>query len=153
MDIRLLRQEAAIALKFAAVGGLGFLTDISVLHLCLRVLRLTPLEGRAVSLTCAMQVTFLINGLFVFRCLSWRSCGRQWLAYMGSNGLGNLINYLVFAGLVSSRLPEVSRNGWALVISSLIAYAFNFLCARFMVFGRPMARTRAVPPMCDPAAE
>src|ERR1700760_3276500 len=98
MATRLLRQEAATALKFAAVGGLGFLTDISVLRLCLRVLQLTPLEGRAVSLTCAMQVTFLINGLFVFRCLSWRACGRQWLAYMGSNGVGNLVNYLVFAG-------------------------------------------------------
>ena len=139
MDIRLLRQEAAIALKFAAVGGLGFLTDISVLRLCLRVLQLTPLEGRAVSLTCAMQVTFLINGFFVFRCLTWRSCGRHWLAYMGSNGVGNLINYLVFAGLVSSRLPEVSRNGWALVISSAIAYVFNFACVRLMVFGKPVS--------------
>jgi hypothetical protein len=74
---------------------------------------------------------------------------------MGSNGFGNLINYLVFAGLVASRLPEVSRNGWALVISSLIAYAINFLCARFMVFGAPTARasSKATPPMCDPAAE
>jgi putative flippase GtrA len=151
MDIHELRREAVTALKFAAVGGLGFLTDISVLHLCLRVWSLTPFEGRAVSLACAMQVTFLINGLFVFRCLAWRSCGRQWLAYMGSNGLGNLINYAVFAGLVASRLPEVSRNGWALVISSTIAYAFNFLCTRFMVFGRPATAT--VAPMCDPAAE
>jgi putative flippase GtrA len=149
MDIRMLRHEAATALKFAAVGGVGFLTDISVLRLCLRVLHLTPLEGRAISLACAMQVTFLINGLFVFRCLTRKNCGRQWLAYMGSNGMGNLINYLVFAGLVSSRLPEVSRNGWALVISSLIAYAFNFLCVRLMVFGRPIARTAAP---CDPAA-
>jgi putative flippase GtrA len=154
MDIRALRREAATALKFAAVGGLGFLTDITVLRLCLRGLHLTPFEGRAVSLACAMQVTFLVNGLFVFRCLSWRNCGRQWLAYMGSNGLGNLINYLIFAGLVASRLPEVSRNGWALVISSAAAYAFNFLCARFMVFGEPGPRDRRkAPPMCDPAAE
>src|ERR1700761_8635525 len=129
MDIRLLRHEAGAALKFAAVGGLGFLTDISVLHLCLRVLHLTPFEGRAISLTCAMQVTFLINGLFVFRCLAWPTCGRQWLAYMGSNGVGNLVNYLVFAGLIASRLPGVSHTGWALVISSVIAYAINFLCA------------------------
>lgn len=153
MDMRQLRREAGTALKFAAVGGLGFLTDISVLRLCLRVLHLTALEGRAISLACAMQVTFVINGLVVFRCLTWRSCGRQWLAYMASNGLGNLINYLVFAGLVSSRLPEVSRNGWALVISSLIAYAFNFLCARFMVFGRPADPSGTGPGMCDPAAE
>jgi hypothetical protein len=98
-----------------------------------------------------MQVTFLINGLLVFRCLSWRTCRGQWLVYMGSNGLGNLINYGVFAALVSSRLPEVSRNGWALVISSLIAYAFNFFCARFMVFGAPVAQPGKPPQMCDPA--
>lgn len=154
MDNRALRREAAVALKFAAVGGLGFLTDISVLRLCLRVLQLTPFEGRAISLACAMQVTFVINGLFVWRCLSWRNCPRQWLAYMGSNGLGNLINYLIFVGLVASRWPEVSRNGWALVISSLAAYVFNFACARFMVFGAPLGRgARKVPPMCDPAAE
>jgi putative flippase GtrA len=154
MDIRRLRREIVTALKFAAVGGLGFLTDITVLHLCLRVGRLTPFEARAVSLACAMQATFLVNGLVVFRGLNWRNGGRQWLAYMGANGLGNLINYAVFAGLVASRLPEVSRNGWALVISSLIAYAFNFLSARFMVFGPPVAKgPRASRPMCDPAGE
>ncbi|MGZ3273268.1 MAG: GtrA family protein [Caulobacteraceae bacterium] len=155
MDIRQLRHEASAALKFAAVGGLGFLTDISVLHLCLGVLHLTPFEGRAVSLACAMQVTFLINGLLVFRCLTWPSCARHWLVYTGSNGLGNLINYLVFASLVASRLPEVSRNGWALVTGSVIAYAFNFLCVRFMVFGPPVRRETAtdIPPMCGSAAE
>jgi putative flippase GtrA len=157
MDHRPLRREAVTALKFAVVGGLGFLTDISVLRLCLRGLHMTPFEGRAISLACAMQVTFLINGLLVWRCLSWRNCLRQWLAYMGGNGFGNLINYLVFAGLVASRLPQVSRNGWALVISSAIAYAVNFACARFMVFGRPVA-PKAGPAagasrMCDPAAE
>lgn len=149
MDSRQLRREAVAALKFAAVGGLGFLTDISVLRLCLRVLHMTPFEGRAISLACAMQVTFLINGLFVFRCLTWRTCGRHWLVYMGSNGLGNLINYLVFAGLIASRLPEVSRNGWALVIGSVIAYAFNFLCVRFMVFGPPIERKTACGPAVD----
>ena len=151
MDIRLLRQEAAIALKFAAVGGLGFLTDISVLHLCLHVFGLSPLVGRAISLTCAMQVTFLVNGLVVFCCLDWKRWPRQWLGYMATNGLGNLINYAVFAGLVASRMPQVSRNGWALVISSVIAYAINFLCTRFMVFGRPV--TAAAARICDPAAE
>jgi putative flippase GtrA len=152
-----LRREGLTALKFAAVGCLGFLTDISVLRLCLRVLHLTPFEGRAVSLTCAMQVTFLVNGLFVFRCLSLKACPRQWAAYMAANGLGNLINYAVFVALVASRLPQVSRNGWALVIGSVIAYAFNFACTRLMVFGCPRARVTPEgvvrpPPMCDPAA-
>lgn len=151
-----LRREGLIALKFAAVGGLGFLTDITVLHLCLRGgLHLSPFQGRAISLTCAMQVTFLVNGLFVFRCLSLRQAGSQWLAYMLTNGLGNLINYAVFAALVASRLPQVSRTGWALVIGSVIAYLFNFACVRLMVFGRPRepagSPRRPRHPMCDPA--
>jgi putative flippase GtrA len=159
MSLDHLRREGLVALMFAAVGGLGFLTDITVLHLCLRGLHLSPFQGRAISLTCAMQVTFLVNGLFVFRCLKLKSCARQWLAYMATNGLGNLINYAVFAALVASRLPQLSRNGWALVIGSLIAYAFNFGCTRLMVFGRPRERggaDGATPivaghPMCDPA--
>ena len=151
MTLTHLRREGAVALKFAAVGGLGFLTDISVLRLCLWGLHLSAFQGRAISLACAMQVTFLVNGLVVFRCLSWRGCGRQWLAYMAANGLGNLINYLVFAGLVASRLPAVSRNGWALVIGSVIAYAFNFLCTRLMVFGAPKVRVASSAGMCDAA--
>lgn len=143
-----LRREGALAIKFAAVGGLGFLTDIGVLHLGLHRLGLSPFQGRALSLACAMQVTFLVNGLLVFRCLNWTGCARQWLSYMATNGLGNLINYAIFAGLVGSSLPQVSRNGWALVISSAVAYAFNFLCARFMVFGRPRERAAA---FCRPA--
>src|SRR5665213_1821390 len=155
MRLAHLRREGLIALKFAAVGALGFLTDISVLRLALRLLRLTPFEGRAISLTCAMQVTFLVNGLFVFRCLSLKACPRQWAAYMATNGLGNLINYGVFVALIASRLPEVSRTGWALVIGSVIAYVFNFGCTRLMVFGRPQERAGSAGghPMCDAAAE
>ena len=138
-----LHHEGLTALKFAAVGGLGFLTDISVLHLCLHVLGLSPLVGRAISLTCAMQVTFLVNGLVVFCCLDWKRWPRQWLGYMATNGVGNLINYLLFVGLIGSHLPQVSRTGWALVIGSVLAYAFNFLCVRLLVFGRPKSRIPA----------
>jgi putative flippase GtrA len=140
-----LRHECLTALKFAAVGCLGFLTDISVLHVCLRVFHLTPFEGRAISLTCAMQVTFVVNGLLVFRCLTLECCRRQWLAYMATNGVGNLINWAVFAALVSSHLPQVSRNGWALVIGSVIAYTFNFACTRLMVFGRARGHEPVAP--------
>src|ERR1700761_8023616 len=146
-----LHHEGLTAAKFAAVGGLGFLTDISVLHLCLHAFRLSPFVGRAISLTCAMQVTFLVNGLVVFCCLDAKRWPRQWLGYMATNGVGNLINYLVFAGLIGARLPQVSRTGWALVIGSVLAYAFNFLCVRLVVFGRPKSRIPA--PMRSVCAE
>jgi len=142
-------NEWLTAAKFGAVGCVGFLTDITVLRIGL-VCGLSPLIARMISLTCAMQVTFLINGLLVFRCLHRRTALRQWLSYMSSNGLGNLCNYLIFAGLVVSRWPIVSRHGTALVIGSLTAYTINYAGCRLLVFGKPHARGRAPGAVCEP---
>ena len=147
-----LAHETLTALKFAAVGGVGFLTDITVLRLT-RLEGLSPFVGRAISLTCAMQVTFLINGLIVFGCLKAATWPRQWLGYMSTNGVGNLFNYLIFSSLVLSGMPVISRHGWALLIGSVAAYAINYLFVRLLVFGKPQAlredpRAEA---LCDPA--
>lgn len=143
-----LGRESTTALKFAAVGCLGFLTDITVLRLSL-VLGLSPYVGRAISLTVAMQVTFLVNGLLVFRCLKRSSWPGQWLGYMGTNGMGNLCNYLIFSSLVLSRLPVVSRHGWALVAGSVTAYAMNYVFVRLLVFGSPRDRGGPEATVCD----
>jgi putative flippase GtrA len=135
-----LHPEGKTALKFGAVGCVGFLVDITVLRLCLHF-GLSPFVGRAISLMTAMQATFLINGLVVFRCLD-ASWPRKWLAYVGSNGFGNLCNYLVFSALVLSRWPLLSHHGTALVIGSLMAYTLNFLFVRLLVFGRPREGAR-----------
>lgn len=145
-----LKHETLTALKFAAVGAVGFLTDITVLRLT-RLEGLSPFVGRAISLTCAMQVTFLINGLVVFRCLKAGGWPRQWLGYMSTNGVGNLLNYLIFSGLVLSRWPVVSRHGWALLIGSVTAYAINYLFVRLLVFGRPQLRDLRKSALCEPA--
>ena len=131
-----LHPEGLTALQFGAVGCLGFLTDITVLRLSLMA-GLSPFVGRALSLTCAMQVTFLVNGLLVFRCLRQANVLGQWLGYMGANGLGNLCNYLIFSGLVLSRWPVVSHHGWALLTGSVAAYAINYAFVRLLVFGKP----------------
>ena len=145
-----LKHETLTALKFAGVGCVGFLTDITVLRLT-RLEGLSPFVGRAISLTCAMQVTFLINGFLVFRCLNAASWPRHWLGYMGTNGIGNLCNYLIFSGLVLSGWPVVSRHGWALLIGSVTAYAINYLFVRLLVFGRPQLRGLSKPVLCEPA--
>jgi putative flippase GtrA len=114
-------HEVLTAAKFGAVGCVGFITDVTLLKFGLQA-GLSPLAARVISLTCAMQITFLINGLLVFRCLKAASFLRQWTAYMSANGLGNICNYLIFAGLVVSGTPLVSRHYVALVIGSLSAY-------------------------------
>jgi putative flippase GtrA len=145
-----IHPEGLTALKFGAVGCVGFLIDISVFRLMLH-LGLSALAARAISLALAMQATFLINGLVVFRCLRANRWLGQWLAYMGTNGVGNLCNYGVFAGLVLSRLPFLSHHGTALLIGSLTAYSVNYLSARLLVFGKPQGQDGR--PACEaPAA-
>ena len=129
-------RELFTAAKFGAVGCIGLLTDIMVLRLGL-VAGLSPLTARVISLTAAMQVTFLINGFVVFRCLKRETFLRQWSAYMSSNGFGNLCSYFIFAGLVLSHWPVVSHRGWALTIGSLFAYLINYAGARLFAFGHP----------------
>lgn len=127
------RREAPLALRFGAVGCLGFAADVAVMKLGL-ALHLSPALARFISLFLAMQLTFTVNGLFVFRCLEVRRLPRQWIGYMGSNGLGNLCNYLIFLALAASRLPVVSGKVEALTVGSLTAWAINYLGARHIAF-------------------
>jgi putative flippase GtrA len=128
-----MHREIRIATRFGLVGCLGFLTDITFLRIGL-ILGLSAVAARLISLMCAMQVTFLVNSLVVFRCLRRETIVRQWLSYMGSSGVGNLINALIFAALVMSRWPGVSRHGTALLIGSLAAYLINYTGCRLIVF-------------------
>jgi len=129
-----LSQERKIALQYCAVSLLGFAVDAAILRLGL------PFGGaawvRVISLAIAMQVTFTVNGLFVFRTLTWRTLPRQWLSYMLTNGFGNFCNYWIFVTLVSVHWTVISDPMVALCAGAFIAWMMNFVCARFLVFGK-----------------
>ena len=147
------RRELSSALKFGAVGCLGFLTDATLLK-CGIGLGLSPAVARAVSLLSAMQVTFLVNGLLVFRCLKPGRLPHQWAGYMVANSLGNLANYFIFVAFVSSRWPVISDHLVALAAGSLTAWTVNYAGTRLLVFGPAMIEaglTRAETAVCgDP---
>jgi putative flippase GtrA len=129
-------REAPLVRGHVSVSLLGFCLDAALLHLCLAA-GLTAAAARLISLLSAMQATFALNGAYVFRRLSAAELPRQWLGYMGCNGLGNLANYALFVGLVASRAPLVSRHLAALAISSLLAWTINYCGARLVAFGAP----------------
>ena len=127
------KHEAGKALKFAAVGMLGFATDALVLRAGL-ALGMEPAWARVISLTCAMHVTFTINGLFVFRCLKRGHLAGPWARYMLSNGFGNLCNYWIFVTLVSSHWPMIAQPLVALAIASATAWVINYAGVRLYAF-------------------
>ena len=128
-------REGRLAVVYTSVSLLGFATDATILH-GLMWAGVPAAWARVVSLFCAMQVTFLVNGLFVFRCLDLARPWRQWVGYMTTNGVGNFCNYWIFVTLVSLHRPFISDPMIALCLGAFAAWALNFLCARFVVFGK-----------------
>ena len=128
------KWEAGMAVKFAAVGLLGLLTDVILLRLGMAV-GMGPAIARAISLFCAMQITFTVNSMAVFRCLTLEKLARQWTAYMATNGLGNFCNYWIFLSLVSLHRPFFSNPYVALPVGAAAAYVINYAGARLLVFG------------------
>jgi putative flippase GtrA len=139
------RQEGQLVRGHIVVSLAGFAIDAVLLWTSLQSGLSAPLS-RLISLAWAMQATFVLNGLYVFRNLRPASLPRQWLAYMCSNSLGNLVNYGLFVALVASRAPVVSLHYVALCLSALTAWAINYCGARLIAFRSPqLARLPAAP--------
>lgn len=128
-------REARLALAFGGVGLVGFCVDAALLHLGLGA-GLPAWAARIVSLFFAMQATFTINRLHVFRDLERTHLARQWTGYMLANGFGNFCNYWIFLTLVSTRWPLISNHYAALAVGSLSAWLINFAGTRMFVFRR-----------------
>jgi putative flippase GtrA len=129
-------REARLALAFGGVGLIGFCVDAALLHLGLEA-GLPAWGARAISLFFAMQATFTINGLHVFRDLDRTRLVRQWSGYMLANGFGNFCNYWIFLTMVSTHWPLVSNHYFALATGSLFAWLINFAGTRLFVFRGP----------------
>jgi putative flippase GtrA len=138
-------EACPLPVKFTLVSVLGFATDATLLHLMIEV-GLTPAIARIVSLLSAMQVTFLVNGLLVFRCLDRARPWRQWATYMVSHGLGNLCNYWIFVTLLSLHRLPLSKPLAALAVSSVMAWGLNYVAARYLVFRDVQVRAARVTP-------
>ena len=128
-------REGVLGLKYTGASLVGFAVDALLLHLLIAA-GLEVAWARAISLIGAMQVTFLLNGLRVFRTLNWTNLPRQWTRYMLANGFGNVFNYWIFVTLVSLHRPVLSNHLAALSIAAFTAWLMNYASIRFLVFRR-----------------
>ena len=126
-------RNSGLALRFALVGAIGFCVDAGLLAVGVRF-GLWPAAARAISLTTALHVTFVLNGRFVFGALRRSALGRQWTSYMAANAAGAGCNYLVFLGLTSSGWPLASEPHVGFVAAAVAAMAVNFTGSRFVAF-------------------
>jgi putative flippase GtrA len=138
--MRALKQRSYLQLfaGFIAVGVLGFVTDAGLLAAGLAA-GLSPVVARAIPVSVALQVTFLLNGVLVFRRLNRGLFVRQWMTYMAANVFGAGCNYVIFIALLASPLPLVSDRAPAFIVAAVAALAVNYTGTRFLAFGRAEA--------------
>lgn len=126
------------AYRFSLVGGLGFVVDAGLLALFTKVMGLNPFGWRLVSFLAAATVTWILHRTYTFAAtgLPWRS---QWLKFILFNGLGALLNFAVYFALLLYGLAPLNDPLVAVTISAIIAWIFNFIVSKYLVFGRGTA--------------
>ena len=120
-------------LRFSIVGAGAFVLDVAVLHLML-TMGLDPYSGRLISFLVGNTWTFLFNRNFTFKDRRRTGRRRQWIGFLAVNGVGGVVNYSVYAGLVAT-MPLVAA--WPMLgvaAGSISGLAFNFTLSRRLVF-------------------
>jgi putative flippase GtrA len=135
------------ALRFAAVGVLGFLVDAGVLMATRSLPGLNLYSGRAVSFLAAVTATWALNRSFTFKEHASPSMLKEWVRFCAANALGGAVNLGVYAWLVNSVSLVHNSPVLGVAAGSLSGLAVNFTLSRVFVFRahRPMARLSPVP--------
>jgi putative flippase GtrA len=120
-------------LRFAIVGGIGFVADAAMLALLLAGTPLGPFVARLASIAFGLAVTWLCNRTLTFQPSS-RGMLREGARYGGVGVTTSVVNYLVYSVLLLA-LPWMPPLV-ALVLASLAAMALSYLGYSRLVFDR-----------------
>ena len=120
-------------LRFAIVGGIGFVADAAMLALLLAATPLGPFLSRLVSIGFGLTVTWLSNRHLTFQPSS-RGLAAEGARYGSVGVTTSIVNYLIYGGLLLALpwLPPLV----ALVVASLVAMALSYLGYSRLVFDR-----------------
>lgn len=120
-------------IRFAAVGGAGFLVDAGVLAILLAATPFGPFLSRALSIAVAMATTWVLNRAFTFGP-SGRAVTTEGVLY-ASVALGvAFFNWLAYSALLTA-LPSIPPL-LALVVASGLAMALSWFGYSRAVFAR-----------------
>jgi putative flippase GtrA len=124
-------------IRFAVIGGLGYLLAIALLAIGTNVLKLEFAAANAITIFLTMICTWLGNRYFTFRDRRAHDLPgilQEWLKFMGANALGALVNYLCALSLVHYAGAPFSNKFVAQAIGVLTGLIFNFTLSRTLVF-------------------
>lgn len=121
--------------RFAVIGGAGFFVDVGVLYL-LRHAGLDLYSARVFSFIAAATFTWVGNRLFTFRTASaaHRRLTTEWFLYLGAMTIGGLVNYGVYALLVTLFMLFREHPWLAVAGGTGAGMLINFLLARRILY-------------------
>ncbi len=121
-------------LKFGFIGIIGFAVDSAVVLFGIFFLHLDPYTARVISYIAAATTTWLGNRVLTFADRPKQRPAKQWLLFLAVNGPGMVVNYLVYALLVS-QFPYIYENPvWAVAAGSLAGMVLNYVASSRFVF-------------------
>jgi putative flippase GtrA len=124
--------------RFALVGGFAGLIDMAVLQV-LFAAGSGLYASRVVSYLCAATFAWWFNRRFTFAGRRSPSLIQEWARYLAANVWGGLLNYAIYALLVSSVEVFAHYPFLAVAVGSTVGLAMNFAMSSRFVF-RPGAR-------------
>jgi putative flippase GtrA len=123
-------------MRFALIGAGGYLVDTLVLALDTRVL--DPFSGRVLSIFVAMTFTWLGNRILTFPQHAARgslsAIAHEWLRFTGANIVGAVINYTIYALLLSFAGGPFADKFVAQACGVGAGLLFNFTLSKTLVF-------------------
>ena len=124
-------------IRFALVGGAGYLVNAAMLALGSHWLHLPVEAALAFAIFVAMCFTWVGNRYLTFadrRAHGLRGMAEEWLRFVGANLLGAIANYAVAVALVHAGPGLLANKYVAQAVGVLAGLVFNFTLSRKLVF-------------------
>ncbi len=124
-------------IRFAFIGGAGFLVDVAVLYL-LHAAGFNLYIARLVSFTVAATATWMGNRHFTFGLRTDPRAGvcGEWLRYILAMTAGGLVNYSVYAILIYLLIWFRDQLWLAVAAGTGAGMLLNFALARRLLYQR-----------------
>lgn len=120
--------------RFAVVGGAGFIVDASVLTSLVKFTVMDLYSSRAISFILAVSVTWYLNRVWTFKTAKNKRQGAEYARHILVQVIGALINLSVYVYCIESVEQMARYPVFPLAIGALIALVFNYFFSRKLVF-------------------
>jgi len=121
-------------LRFAAVGIMGFIADISSFYILLNIFEFGVFDARAIAFIIAVMVTWLGNRLVTFKNIKKEKKTIQLLKYVMVALSAGAINLFIFNSMILWGI----KTEIAFVSGVLTGMFVNYLGVKFGVFKSPV---------------